>query len=229
MYILAIIALIALVVPPVFAAGEEPTDEATLYYNRGALLLNGREYQGAVDLFDLALASNTTRISMSDALLYTYRNKGYAQIQLGKYDDALQTLGQGLALYPRDSMLWNNKGYVYQKLRNYPDALAAYNTAIRLDNNFTTSFINKGDTLFLMGRYQEAADTYNAALATDSGNKDATVGLAATRQATAAAIPTTMIVIVILVIIVAGGAVWYIKYKKPARKPEEKRSRGKKE
>jgi len=38
-----------------------------------------------------------------------------------------------------------------------------------------------------------------------------------------------MIVIVILVIIVAGGAVWYIKYKKPSLKPEEKRSRGKKE
>jgi len=219
-HILAIIALIACFVYPVLAAGEEPKDEATLYYNRGVVLLNGRDYQAAIDLFDQTLASNTTMISLSDALLYTYRNKGYAQIQLGKYDDALQTLGQGLALYPRDSMLWNNKGYVYQNLQKYPDALAAYDTAIRLDNTFTTSFINKGDTLFLMGRYQEAADTYNAALATDPENRDATVGLAAARQAAAAAMPTTMIVIVILVIIVAGGAVWYIKYRKPARKPE---------
>ena len=38
------------------------------------------------------------------------RDKAYAQIQLENYTDAIATVDAGLALYPRDAMLWNNKG-----------------------------------------------------------------------------------------------------------------------
>ena len=122
-HILAIIALIACFVPPVLA--EAPKDEATTQYNYAELALNTNDYEGAIALFDKALASNTTMIKMSDALLYTYRDKGYAQIQLRKYNEAIQTLEQGLSLYPKDQMLWNNKGYANYNLGKYHDALNA--------------------------------------------------------------------------------------------------------
>ncbi|MFA6226768.1 MAG: hypothetical protein WC620_11520 [Methanoregula sp.] len=41
-------------------------------------------------------------IKLSDALLYTYRDKGHALFQLRLYNDAVQTLEQGLSLYPGD-------------------------------------------------------------------------------------------------------------------------------
>ena len=228
-HILAIIALIACFVPPVLAADEAPKDEATTYYNRAELLLNTNDYERAIATFDQALASNTSMIKVSDALLYTYRDKGYAQIQLKKYDDALKTFDQGLSLYPRDKMLWNNKGYANYNLGKYTEALAAYNNAIKLEQNYTIALINKGDTLSKMQDYQGAVDAYKKALETDPGNRDATTGLASAQQAAASAIPTTLIGIVMLVVIVAGGAIWYIKFRKPEVIPEEKKAKGKKE
>ena len=228
-HILAIIALIACFVQPVLAADEALKDEATSYYNAGEILLNQNNYERAIASFDQALASNTTIIKVSEALLYTYRDKGYAQIQLKRYDDAIQTFDQGLSLYPRDKMLWNNKGYANYNLGKYQDALTAYNNAIRFEKNYTIALINKGDTLSKMGQYQGAVDAYTKALESDPGNRDATTGLAAAQQGAASAIPTTMIVIVILIIIVAGGAIWYFKFRKPEVKPEEKKSKGKKE
>lgn len=228
-HILAIIALIACFVTPVLAAEAVPTDEATTYYNAGTQLLSSGDFARAIASFDLALASNTTAIKSSDALLYTYRNKGYAQIQLKQYDEAIKTFEQGLALYPKDNMLWNNKGYANYNLGKYQDALTSYDTALRFEKNYTIALVNKGDTLVKMGQYQSAVDSYQLALETDPGNRDATTGLATAQQAAASEIPTTMIVIVVLVIIIAGLAVWYIKFRKPDEpNPEEKKSKGKK-
>ena len=227
-HILAIIAIIACFIPPVLAADAPPADEATTYYNAGEVLLDRGEYARAVTSFDQALASNTTMMKMSDALLYVYRDKGYSQIQLKDYTGAIQTFDQGLSLYPKDNMLWNNKGYANYNLGKYPDALTSYDNALKFEKNYTIALINKGDTLSKMGQYQSAVDTYKLALETDPGNRDATTGLAAAQQAAASAIPTTMIVIIVLVIIVAAGAVWYIKFRKPEVKPEEKKSKGKK-
>lgn len=224
--ILAIIALIACFVPPVLAA---PTDEATTYYNRAELALNVNDYEGAIALFDQALASNTSMIKVSDGLLYTYRDKGYAQMQLRKYNEAIQTIDQGLSLYPKDKMLWNNKGYSNYNLGKYQDALAAYNNAIGFEQNYTIALINKGDTLSKMGDYQGAADTYKIALESEPGNPTVTDKLAIAQKAADSNSTNTMIAIAIVIIIVAVGAIWYFRFRKPVAKPEVKKSKGKKE
>ena len=228
-HILVIIALIPCFVAPVPA--EAPKDEATTYYNIAEISLSKNNYESAIESFDKALASNTTLIKQSDALLYTYRDKGYAQIQLRKYNEAIQTLEQGLSLYPKDQMLWNNKGYANYNLGKYSEALAAYNNAINFEKNYTIALINKGDTLSKMGQYQDAVDAYTKALESDPGNRDATTGLAAAQQGASSAIPTSMIAIVIaiLIIIIACVAICYIKFRKSEEKPDEKKSKGKKE
>lgn len=188
-YILAILLLIAGFVLPVAAAENETADAATTYYNSGVLLLSSHEYQRAIELFDLALASNTTMIRLTDALLYTYQGKSYALIQLNKYDDAIKTVDQGLAIYPKDYMLWNNKGYSFFKLENNTEALKSYDMALSFDQNYTTTLINKGDTLYKMGKFQDAANTYIKANVTDPGNKQAMDGLEKAQNAMAAATP----------------------------------------
>jgi tetratricopeptide (TPR) repeat protein len=228
-YILVILLLIAGFVQPVAAAENETTDAATDYYNAGVLSLNSNEYQRAIGLFNQALASNTTMIRITDALLYTYQGKSYALIQLNNYDDAIKTVDQGLAIYPRDFMLWNNKGYSFFKLDNYTEALKSYDMAISIDQNYTGALINKGDTLYKMGRFQDAVDTYSKANVTDPGNKLAMDGLEKAKQAAASEIPSTTIALVVILIIVAGGAVYYLKFRKPAEeKPAEKKTKGKK-
>jgi tetratricopeptide (TPR) repeat protein len=224
--ILLIIALIPCFVAPVPA--EAPKDEATMYYNIAEISLSRNNYESAIESFDKALASNTTLIKQSDALLYTYRDKGYAQIQLKKYDEAIQTIEQGLSLYPRDQMLWNNKGYANYNLGKYSEALAAYNNALRFEQNYTIALINKGDTLSKMQDYQGAVDAYKNALLSEPGNPNVTDKLAVAQKAADSAMQTTMIAIAIVIIIVAVGAFWYFKSRKPEVKPEEQKSKGKK-
>ena len=189
-HILAILLLVVGFVQPVAAAENETTDAGTTYYNAGVLVLNANEYQRAIELFDQALASDTTMIRQSDALLYTYQGKSYALIQLNKYDDAIQTIDQGLAIYPEDFMLWNNKGFSLFKLDNYSEALKSYDMAISIDQNYTVALVNKGDTLYNMGRFQDAVDAYSKAILTDPGNKAAIDGLEKAQNAAAVATPT---------------------------------------
>jgi len=110
-YILSILLLIGVFVAPVAAEENQTPDAGTAFYNAGIKLLNSNEYDRAIVLFDQALASDTTMIRQSDALLYTYQGKSYALIQLNRYEDAVQTLDEALKIYPKDFMLWNNKGY----------------------------------------------------------------------------------------------------------------------
>ena len=228
-YILAILLLIGGFVAPVAAEENQTPDAGTTFYNKGVVLLNSNEYQRAIELFDQALASDTTMIRQSDALLYTYQGKSYALIQLNKYEDAVLTLDEGLKIYPKDFMLWNNKGYALYNLGKYPDALKSYDTALGIDQNYTPSLVNKGDTLYKMGKFTEAVDAYSKANVTDPGNKKAMEGLDKAQKAASSEIPLTPIVIIVILVIVAGGVIYYLKFRKPAEeKPTEKKTKGKK-
>ena len=228
-YILAILLLIGGFVAPVAAEENQTPDAGTTFYNKGVVLLNSNEYQRAIELFNQALASDTTMIRQSDALLYTYQGKSYALIQLNKYEDAVRTLDEGLKIYPKDFMLWNNKGYALYNLGKYPDALKSYDTALGIDQNYTPSLVNKGDTLYKMGKFTDAVDAYSKANVTDPGNKKAMEGLDKAQKAASSEIPLTPIVIIVILVIVAGGVIYYLKFRKPAEeKPTEKKTKGKK-
>ena len=170
-HILAILLLIISFIPPVLAAENETGDAATAFYNSGVLLLEEKEYARAIAAFDQALASNTTMIRWSDALLYTYQNKAYALIQLNNFSSAVQTIDQGLAIYGNDETLWYNKGFALFKLENYPDAIASYDKVLLINNKSVPALLNNmGDTYFQMGRYQDAVDSYLRANAIEPGN-----------------------------------------------------------
>jgi tetratricopeptide (TPR) repeat protein len=228
-YILSILLLIGVFVAPVAATDNQTPDAGTTFYNAGIKVLNSNEYERAIALFDQALASDTTMIRQSDALLYTYQGKSYALIQLNRYEDAVQTLDEGLKIYPKDFMLWNNKGYALYNLGKYADALKSYDMALSIDQNYTPSLVNKGDTLYKMGRFTDAVDAYSKANVTDPGNTKAMEGLEKAQEAAKSEIPLTSIAIILILVIVAGGIIYYLKFRKPAEeKPTEKKTKGKK-
>ena len=184
-HFLAILLLIIGFVQPVLAAEDETKDAATSFYNDGVSLLESKEYERAIVAFDKALASDTTMIRASDALLYTYQNKGYALIQLNNYTAAVQTIEQGLAIYENDEMLWYNKGFALTKLGNYQDALNAYDKVLKINSQSVPALNNKGDTYFQMGRYQDAVDSYIRANEIEPGNSYTAAGLEKAQRALA--------------------------------------------
>ena len=228
-YILSILLLIGVFVAPVAAEENQTPDAGTTFYNKGVLLLNSNDYERAISFFDQALASDTTMIRQSDALLYTYQGKSYALIQLNRFEEAVQTLDEGLKIYPNDFGLWNNKGLALYNLGKYADALKSYDMALSIDQNFTPSLVNKGDTLYKMGRFTDAVDAYSKANVTDPGNTKAMEGLTKAQEAAKSEIPLTSIALIVIVVIVAGGVFYYLKFRKPAEeKPAEKKPKGKK-
>ena len=227
--VLAVAVLFIGFIQPVLAQGNESSDAATTYYNIGVRYLAANDFQHAIDFFNLTLASNTTMIRQSDALLETYKGKALALIHLTQYNDAIQTIEQGLVIYPKDPVLWNEKGYALFNLGKNQDAVNAYDNAISFDQNFTSALINKGQVLYQMGKYQDAVDAYTRADATDPGNSVAAIGLEKARTAAGAATQTVLIVLGVILIVVAGGVVWYMKYYRQAeQKKPEKKTKGKK-
>ncbi len=228
-HILAILLLIIVFAQPVIAVENVTQDAATDFYNTGVLLLEEKEYSRAITAFDNALASNTTMIRQSDALLYTYQNKGYALIQLNNYTAALQTIDEGLEQYGNDEKLWYNKGFVLYTLGRYQEALDSYNTVLRINNQSVPALNNKGDTYFRMGQYQDAIDAYSRVQAIEPNDTYSTAGIARARSAGATANQTTLIILIVVLVVAAGAVIYYVKYRKPEEeKKPEKKPKGKK-
>jgi tetratricopeptide (TPR) repeat protein len=235
-HILAILLLIIGFIPPILAAENETGDAATAFYNSGELLLQSKEYARAIEAFDQALASNTTMIRWSDALLYTYRDKGYALIQLNNYTEAIRTFDQGLAIYENDEMLWYNKGFALFKLGNYPDAIIAYNKVLQINNQSVPALNNMGDTYFQMGRYQDAVNSYKRANTIEPNDSYSIAGLANAQSAAASRTDPyevgkvfgTTVIPLLLGVGVALLAIYFFSKKKGDEKKAEKKPKEKK-
>ncbi|MFA4875906.1 MAG: tetratricopeptide repeat protein [Methanoregula sp.] len=225
--VLAILVIIACVVQPVLAETEfDNGSMASTYYNRGSLAASSGRYDAAVELFDQALASNTSAVAKSNTLMYIYNDKAAALTDLGRFDDAVTTADQGLALYNKYPGLWNNRGYALYKQGKYNDAVSAYNmaisTAAAANVSYPKGYINKGNALNAAGNPYDAMNAFNTALQLDPGNTDATAGLA---QAESAAMRMN-IIFAVIVIIALGLVIWYVKFRKPA---DSKPASGKKD
>jgi len=204
-------------------------DTATILYNSGVNLLDKGDYENAIERFDQVIASNTTLIKKTDAFLYTFQNKAYAQIQLGNFTDAIATVDAGLTLYPNDAILWNNRGYALSRLGKTQDALTAFDKSVSFDRNYTTAYINRGDVLRQMGRYSDAVAAYTRANETDPFNIAAADGLAAAKKGESQSFPTMTVLIVIVIIAAAGAVIWYVRFRKPAEPaPKEKKAKSRK-
>ncbi|MDD1680415.1 MAG: tetratricopeptide repeat protein [Methanoregula sp.] len=208
---------------------ELEKDPGTNFYNYGVQSVTIKDYNAAIAFFDKALAENKTMLEKTDALLYVYQGKTYAQIQLGKFSDAVATADAGLAIYKNDAMLWNNRGWALENLGKNQDALVSYDKAVSLDGNYTNALINQGNLLSGMGKYPDAIAAYTRANETDPFNIAASDGLEAAKKGELAASQTMTIVMVVVLLAAIGIVVWYIKFRKsdePA--PEEKKKRSKK-
>jgi tetratricopeptide (TPR) repeat protein len=226
--ILSILMVIVLSAVPVAAQDSSITDNATQYYNAGVTYLGAGDYTNATLAFNSALTANTTLIEKSDTLMYLYEGKAFAQIQLQRFEDALQTSEKGVGLFPQDKILWNNEGYALYNLGQYQPAVNAYNKAIAIDGNYTSALNNKGGALYKMGDYTGAVAAYTKGNETTPGNADSMDGLKHAQEK-AGSVPTILIVLIAIVIVAAAGAVWYIKFRKPdEKKPAAKKSKSKK-
>jgi protein O-GlcNAc transferase len=100
-------------------------------------------------------------------------NRGAALQMLNRFEEALASYDQALALQPGNAVLLYNRGRALQDLGRFDEALASYDGALRSDANFVGALNNRGNTLRSLKRYPEALASYDRALAVQPGYAEA--------------------------------------------------------
>jgi tetratricopeptide (TPR) repeat protein/tRNA A-37 threonylcarbamoyl transferase component Bud32 len=87
-------------------------------------------------------------------------DKAYSLTELKRYESALATYEQALALDSNSAWIWARKGRVLRLLKRYTDALAALERALALQPAFAWAWYNKGIVHERLKEYAEALTAY---------------------------------------------------------------------
>jgi tetratricopeptide (TPR) repeat protein len=109
---------------------------------------------------------------------------GDAQLNLGKYSDAVQSYAAALQVAGQDktdakptrramSAIYTNQGNAYLKLKRPQDATAAYSKAAQLSDNPATAYFNLCATYYNTGETEGALKACDQAIAADPNKADA--------------------------------------------------------
>jgi len=154
------------------AALSLPRIPAALMMMRAYLLAHLGNPEEALASIDAVLGKDSRlRPFLSLASYYaTYMRKADLLMRWKRYEEAVQTYGEALALDNRDPMLHSSMGQALAYLKRYSEALTAFDRALEHaseEKDATIPFayhqMNKANALSSLCRYEEAVPLYRKA------------------------------------------------------------------
>lgn len=139
-------------------------DAYYLAFYRGRNLYNTGHSESALTAFDRALSLTPEQ----EDLPYIYSYKGHCLQELGRYDEAIETLEQGRAEDDERPDLHNMLGVCWYKKEAYSQAIVHFHRAVELNPASAMDYANLGVNYRKIGRRDEAVHFFNLALALDS-------------------------------------------------------------
>lgn len=85
---------------------------------------------------------------------------GFAALEAGHFQQALELFHQALDECPNSPVIWNNLGCVYYRQGKYKKAKPCFEQAIRLNLSFSRALLNLAAVEFRQGEYLRAYRTY---------------------------------------------------------------------
>lgn len=154
----------------------------------GVSLGNAGRYQEALDRFNKAIeladlerlkaaAAGTTLAGATAVIARGLARRGTALVNLGRTDEALQSLNRALEMDPDDLAAWIGKGNVLTQMGQLDEALFCFDKAIDLNPNVAAAWQGKGKALQKMGRDAEARTCFAKANALGGVNEDIPIDL----------------------------------------------------
>jgi tetratricopeptide (TPR) repeat protein len=147
------------------AAVQLTPEDATLYNNRGTVLLSLGLYGEAAKDFDQAIA-------LAPDYGAAYNNRGNALVLLSDYTEAIADFGTAIALMPGSAVPFNGRGRAHLALGRPAGALRDFSRATELNKRYGQAFANRAEALIALHRYEEAANDYGAAIALGTTHAD---------------------------------------------------------
>ncbi len=102
---------------------------------------------------------------MADAETASLVQEAVALCERGRFAEAVDVVGQALALDPANARAHKLLGMALAQLGRHDDALAAFERAIAQQPDFADAYGSRGDVLLDLGRHAEALASYDQALA----------------------------------------------------------------
>ena len=89
-----------------------------------------------------------------------YTNLGFAYIESGQYDKALEFTQKGIDLDPKFAGAYYNLSIIYQKMGDLNKAIAMAKKSLEIDPDTEMAYYSLGGIYFENGRYEESEEAY---------------------------------------------------------------------
>lgn len=139
------------------AALKFAPEEATLYNNRGNVLM-------ALNLHEEAAKDFGQAIALAPSYGAAYHNRGNARFLLGKYAAAVADFTKAVTLLPRNPAPFNGRGKAQFALKRPAGAMRDFSRAIALNARYGQAYANRAEALAALRRYRDAIDDYTSAI-----------------------------------------------------------------
>jgi tetratricopeptide (TPR) repeat protein len=114
-------------------------------------------WRNSVGLFEYMLSKTPNAPSL-------HNNLGNAYLELGRYQDAVETYKQAIRIKPDYADAHYNLGVAYGKLGRGQDEIEAYKQAVRIKPDLADAHFNLGNAYNNLGRYKDAVEAYKQAV-----------------------------------------------------------------
>jgi tetratricopeptide (TPR) repeat protein len=91
-------------------------------------------------------------------------NKGNSLFNMGRYEEAIESYDQAIAIQENNYGAWNSRGDSLSRLGRYEEAIVSYDSAIAIKIDLSEAWFSRGIVLDELGRYEEAVESYNRAV-----------------------------------------------------------------
>jgi len=105
--------------------GQQTIEDPAVVLHRADEFYTNGQYDKAADLYEQLLATGSNDVN-------TYNNLGITLYNLGRSDEALRTLNEGVAVDPSYQRIWLTLGFVNSQLGNTGQARLALATAVEM-------------------------------------------------------------------------------------------------
>jgi len=117
----------------------------------------------AMDMWEEAITAGRRAVALHPEFIYAYNNVGFAALQLGREELAIQYLEAATELTPLEPYMLNNLGVAYERRARHGDALAAFARAANVDPTYVKAVSNRDRMQSVVDR--EVADEVSRILA----------------------------------------------------------------